>query len=162
MKLNVSKHILPIVFTLLLIHASIHIVIYKSSLSSKVEISKYNLEKPSAYAIIAEAVLIMILTVLKIIKRKKQVITPKKISLLEVKAEEKKSGIHTDIDILYKMLKEKKNISISEIAKAFNINKELALEWCKTLETAELAEIQYSTLKEEVLTLKENEKEKEQ
>ena len=100
----------------------------------------------------------MILTILNIIRRKKPQIVPETISPLEVETEEKKPGIHTDIDILYKMLKEKKNISLSEISKAFNINKELALEWCKTLETAELAEIQYSTFKEVVLTLKENEK----
>ena len=153
------KYTIITLFAILIIHISFDIIAYELNLISTPVLLRF--QTTSEYIMIGEAVLFVILISIRIINKKiKRKPEPKGISPIEVREEEKKPGIHTDLDILYKMLKEKKRIPISKIAKAFNINKETALDWSKTLETAELAEIQYSALKEEVLTIKENEEKK--
>ena len=52
----------------------------------------------------------------------------------------------TDLDLLYKLLKEKKILRISVIAEIFKIDKDMALEWCKILEEGNLATINYPTI----------------
>ncbi len=66
----------------------------------------------------------------------------------------------TDLDVLYKLLKEKNKLKISTIAKAFHIDKDLAMEWGKTMEEAKLAFIDYPRFSGPVLKLikKENKK----
>ena len=66
----------------------------------------------------------------------------------------------TDLDVLYKLLKEKNTIRISTIAKAFKIDQDLAMEWGKTMEDAKLALIDYPRFSGPVLKLvtKENKK----
>jgi uncharacterized membrane protein (DUF485 family) len=49
----------------------------------------------------------------------------------------------TDLDILYKVLQKRKKISLSKIAKSFKVEKDVAMEWCKILESGELATIDY-------------------
>ncbi len=53
------------------------------------------------------------------------------------------SGNKTDLDTLYEILKDKKEISIPTISKTFNVSEEIAEEWCKILELGELAVIDY-------------------
>lgn len=52
-------------------------------------------------------------------------------------------GKKTELDTLYNLLKEKKSLHIGTIAKAFNVDKALALKWAKTLEEGKLAAIDY-------------------
>lgn len=49
----------------------------------------------------------------------------------------------TDLDILYEVLQKKRELKISSICKAFKIDKEVAMEWGKILESGNLAEIDY-------------------
>jgi hypothetical protein len=63
----------------------------------------------------------------------------------------------TDLDVLYKLLKEKNKVRISTITKAFKIDKNLAMEWGKTLEEGGLAVIDYPRFSGPVLKLKKNE-----
>jgi len=63
----------------------------------------------------------------------------------------------TDIDILYSALKDKKSLKLSTISRAFRINKEVATEWCKILESGDLGVIDYPGFGEPVLRLKEKE-----
>jgi len=75
----------------------------------------------------------------------------KKFSMTEIKqsvseSKSKKSVSKTDMDVLYDLLKEKKELSVSEIAKAFDISSETAMEWCEMLEDSNLAEIEYSNM----------------
>ncbi|MGC9309339.1 MAG: hypothetical protein ACP5D2_01435 [Candidatus Nanoarchaeia archaeon] len=65
----------------------------------------------------------------------------------------------TDIDALYQLLLERKEISLPIIAKSFNIKKDLAREWGKILESSDLAILDYPTFGEPSLKLK-NGKEK--
>ena len=59
----------------------------------------------------------------------------------------------TDLDVLYKLLKEKNILRISTIAKAFKIDRDLAMEWGKTMEEAKLAIIDYPRFSGPVLKL---------
>lgn len=51
----------------------------------------------------------------------------------------------TDLDTLYNLLKEKKQLKISTISKLFDVNEDIVIGWCKTLETSELVTIDYSS-----------------
>jgi hypothetical protein len=56
----------------------------------------------------------------------------------------------TDLDTLYNILKEKKKMRISNIAKIFKVKKEVAMEWCKILESGNLITFEYISAKEPV------------
>ena len=47
----------------------------------------------------------------------------------------------TNLDDFYELLKERGKLEIPEIAKIFNIDEELAMDWCKILESGDLATI---------------------
>jgi len=49
----------------------------------------------------------------------------------------------TDLDALYTLLQNKKQLNISTIAKIFKVNKKVSMEWCKTLELGNLVDIYY-------------------
>ena len=63
----------------------------------------------------------------------------------------------TDIDKLYEMLQERKRISFSAIANAFEINLSVVRSWAETLETGKLAEIDYPRVGEPEIVLKNKE-----
>ncbi len=54
-----------------------------------------------------------------------------------------KSANETDIDVLYNVLKSAGKISLDNIAKAFEVKMDTVEEWCKILETNNLAVINY-------------------
>src|SRR3989344_4612603 len=58
----------------------------------------------------------------------------------------KKEGNTTDLDVLYTILKKKKHLKIGTVAKIFGIKKEIAKEWCETLESGDLATLHYPTI----------------
>ncbi len=66
-------------------------------------------------------------------------------------------GTETDLDRLYEVLKIMKSIRLSTISKAFNVNKEVAMDWCKTLEMGNFASIEYPRFGETTLVLEETE-----
>lgn len=64
----------------------------------------------------------------------------------------------TDLDILYNALVSKKEIPIPDICELFKINRDLALDWCKTLENADLAIVDYPNFNPPILRLMQEEK----
>ncbi|MEM4625529.1 MAG: hypothetical protein QXJ28_02080 [Candidatus Pacearchaeota archaeon] len=99
---------------------------------------------------------IVIISYILIKKRKSKKIEDE----IKVSVEKKEEGL-TDIDLLYELLKRKKRMNISTIAKIFKINKELAIEWARILEEGDLAEINYPILSEPTLEIKEKEEDRE-
>jgi len=61
----------------------------------------------------------------------------------------------TDLDKLYSILQNKNQVRISTISKAFKVNKEIAMGWCKILESGNLAVIDYPGVGEPILKLNE-------
>ena len=49
----------------------------------------------------------------------------------------------TDLDTLYDLLKKNKKLRVSTISKAFKVKNDIALDWCKILESGNLALIDY-------------------
>ena len=60
----------------------------------------------------------------------------------------------TDLDTLYNILQDKKSISVSKVAKIFNIDRDIAFDWCKILETGNLAELDYPGFGDPICYLK--------
>ncbi|OGJ19881.1 hypothetical protein A3K73_02725 [Candidatus Pacearchaeota archaeon RBG_13_36_9] len=59
----------------------------------------------------------------------------------------------TDLDVLYKILKEKKKLKISSISRLFKVKEEVAMEWCKILESGSLGVIEYPSAREPIIRL---------
>lgn len=64
----------------------------------------------------------------------------------------------TDLDILYKVLNEKKELQISELAKYFKVTDKIMLEWCNILEEAKMISIKYPIIGSPIAKYMENEK----
>ncbi|MBI3622886.1 hypothetical protein HY212_02285 [Candidatus Pacearchaeota archaeon] len=64
-------------------------------------------------------------------------------------------GLDTELDTLYQLLNEKERLSIGAIAKAFNVQKEKALEWSKILEEHDLVTIEYPAFNDPEVEVKE-------
>jgi len=64
-------------------------------------------------------------------------------------------NLETELDVLYKLLKEKRRLSIGAVAKAFNIKKEKALEWARILEDYEIVTIEYPAFNDPEIEIKE-------
>ncbi len=65
----------------------------------------------------------------------------KELQGINLKKSTSKSG--TDLDTLHNVLQKKKQLRVSTISKLFNINKDTAMSWAKTLESGNLATIDY-------------------
>ncbi len=61
----------------------------------------------------------------------------------------------TDLDVLYEMLKKRKEIRMESVEQAFRVKPGIALEWFKVLENGELAEINYPRFGKPMLSLPE-------
>lgn len=77
--------------------------------------------------------------------------------LEKINLKEISKSSETDLDVLYKLLKEKNKVRISTITKVFKIDRALAMEWGKTLEEGGLAVIDYPRFSGPVLKLQKNE-----
>lgn len=57
----------------------------------------------------------------------------------------------TDIDVLFSVLQENKEIGLSTVESLFKVNSEKALKWCKVLEEHNLASIYYPAFSEPII-----------
>ncbi|MEK6895226.1 MAG: hypothetical protein AABX48_01780 [Nanoarchaeota archaeon] len=68
----------------------------------------------------------------------------------------RKGKYSTDLDALYEMIKEKKNLKIDDIAQAFGVSQELAKSWCYTLEGGHLATVYSPRMGEQWIKIDDN------
>lgn len=94
------------------------------------------------------AIAIILYALFKHLRKQKET----KIVPSQIKRSQSKSN--TDLDALYTILTEKKNLKMSTIAKLFNISREKSLEWGKILENNNLARIEYPAFSEPELVIK--------
>ena len=80
--------------------------------------------------------------------------------LLEGEIKIVKSRSETDLDMLYKILKEKKVLRLDSVAQYFKVDSNTALEWFKILEETGLAELSYPIVGDPKLILIEKEDKK--
>ena len=77
------------------------------------------------------------------------------LNIQEIKS--KKSKTETDLDVLYRTLKNKKRLSIDSISKGFKIDREKAIGWAKILENSGLVTLEYPALGEPEVRINEKE-----
>ena len=158
------------VFVLVALHTLAHIVVYGTGVSGAVEsgisglsVGGFSIDndfKPLyvAYSQISLLILAvewvtLLLISLSVFMRHRQTINED--IKQEFNIQKYKSSTKTDLDILHDILKEKKHLRISTIARIFNVKREVALNWAKTLEAADIATINYPRVGEPELTLNE-------
>lgn len=95
-------------------------------------------------------ILVMLIMGNLIMERKKVTSQPLIVEQLPIHSKSK-----TDLDALYDLLKEKKRLKMSVIAKSFNISETTANDWAEILETAKLATVNYPRFSESELVLNE-------
>lgn len=158
-----------LVLTITIVHTTLHLALYGTGISGfgergisgfsvgnisgdAVKIQYKQISSFSRIIIIAEWLFLIGLIFLSFsaeklhIKKEANVIAK-----LEIKHEKSK----TEIDTLYDLLKEKKKLTLSSVAHAFNVKEETVEEWAKILETAELATLYYPRIGEPELRIKE-------
>ena len=99
--------------------------------------------------------LLLLLLIYVAIKDKAILGRQKEVKGLDLKKFREKAK--TDLDALYALLKDKKKIRVAIIAKAFDIDKSLAMDWCKILESGKLATIDYPGIGGPVVRLRQRE-----
>lgn len=117
----------------------------------------YDEMSPTSKAIIVgEWILMFLIVITMIVKRlNKKMNVKKDIEGINLEEKYKKSKNQTDIDILYEVLKDRKNLRLSSVSELFKINEDLAIEWGRVLEAGDLATIKYPRIGEARIVLKE-------
>ena len=69
----------------------------------------------------------------------------------DIEFKQMNDGKATDLDALYNLLQSKGHLRVSTISRLFDVKKGIALEWCKILESGNLAIIDYPSSKEPVV-----------
>jgi hypothetical protein len=102
---------------------------------------------------ISEWVFLFLLLIYAVYWDKRMLI--KKNDLIDLHIQRNVDKNKTDLDTLYEIIKEKKELPISTISKSFNITKDIAMEWCKILESGELVSLSYPGFSEPLVRINE-------
>lgn len=108
-----------------------------TDIGEELEAQKAQLSPLSIIILTGEWVLVGLLFALGALRKKIEL--KEEISSIHIKHISDKSKTKTELDSLYKILQEKKRLNLATISKAFKVDKKIALEWCKTLESGDLA-----------------------
>ena len=101
--------------------------------------------------LIGQWALLILLLAYSFIKDKNLVSRKKELIGIDIKKMSKNSK--TDLDTLYNILKMKKQLRASSIAKIFNVNINVAIEWGKILESGNLAIMEYGSTKDPTIKI---------
>ncbi|OIO81103.1 hypothetical protein AUJ84_01705 [Candidatus Pacearchaeota archaeon CG1_02_32_132] len=183
-KVTISGAILALLMIITIIHLTAHFMLYGTGIKGFGEagvsglsigpidiegnaIQDFNINNIgsstiSKYIIAGEWITFILVLLYVLIKGKikldKEIKTENVSQTRKVRAH---SGTETDIDLLYELIKEKKELRLEFIAKTFGVTEGVALEWCKILEEGDLAILKYPTVGSPKLTIAEEKDEKE-
>ena len=108
----------------------------------------------SKLTIAAEWSLVVVIILYIFIKNKAEM--KKEVSEIKTPQKYRKTEKSTELDLFYNILKEKKHLRLSTVAKIFKVSKDIALEWAKTLEYGNLATIEYPRVGDPEIILNED------
>ncbi len=117
---------------------------------------QYSTMSPQTKMILAaEWMLVIFIALFSLIRGRMRL--NKELKKVDIKGRSKfhKEKPETDIDVLYEMLQKDKSIRLGAIGKIFGVNTKTALEWCRILESCDLAEIHYPTVGDPKIILNE-------
>ncbi len=162
--------VFSLVFVVVGFHTLFHIVLYGTGISgiaelgiSGLSIGKFSIDRDlresssnysmlSIILLIGEWSILILLAISAMVGNKKEeqnnLVTSSLVDKYRAKTK-------TDLDVLYDILKEKKKVKIMSIARIFNVKEDIALNWAKALEAANLAYINYPRVGEPELVLEE-------
>ena len=157
-KVKKGKLILSIIFLVFLLNLFIFI---KSQREGKSLISGMfldNLQIPfdlnlSIVAFVAQWVVLILIVLIaysRFLKHRKE----EESKQVGITMPQNLSKSETEIDVLYRILQEKKSLSVGTIAKTFGITKEKAIEWAKILEDNDLATVEYPAFNDPQVEIK--------
>jgi len=125
--------------------------------SENLPTSTSNINFSTIFFILQWIILISIGTIIYLRAMKKKKKEKEKINVSKIKHPTSRS--QTDLDTLYNLLIEKKNLSIGTIGTIFGIKKDVALDWAKILEENNLATIDYPAFNDPEVIIKGSEEE---
>ena len=91
--------------------------------------------------LIAQWVVLILILAYSFIRDKRVINRADELDETDLKKISEKRG--TELDALYSILQDKKKLSLLTISKVFNVNREVAMDWCKVLELGNLAYLDY-------------------
>lgn len=112
-----------------------------SSIKETIAEAYTNIPPSSRIILMAQWLILIFVLIYSYIKDKGIISRKNEIVDIDLKKMSEKQG--TDLDNLYNILQNKKKLSLSTISRVFNINKEMAMDWCRILESGNLAIIDY-------------------
>ncbi len=121
------------------------------NLAEDVEVQAQALSPISRLVIVAEWMALIGLVVFSMMRTR--IHTTPALPVKEIHIELSKGPGRTDLDVLYDLLHQEKSVALSQIQKSFGVSKETVENWCKTLESGNLAEVYYPRLGEPELRL---------
>lgn len=160
---SLAKFIFTVVLLMALIHTPFHIATYGTGIKnfgehgfSGFSIGKKDIgeelknsyplgQASSKYVVIAEWVAVLFTAAMLITRRRK--ITKEEPAPIKMPQIEQ-TKLTTDLDKVCAILKERKRIRVSALAKLFGVSKETILEWGTILESGNLVRIEYPALGE--------------
>ncbi len=141
------KILVSIILIIAIIHSASHFIFFGTSLAGFAITEKNNntIKSISPMSIIAITLEWSFLIIFSIVMLAKNRIERKKeVESLNLNIQKyKRTGKTTELDILYNILKDKKHLRLSTISEIFNVKREIALDWIKSLESQNLIEIEY-------------------
>lgn len=168
-KTNFLGVLLGTVFFFGILHTTVHVTLYGTGISKFYEAgvsgmaigpiniddnfhTKYDYLSPlSQLVLIAEWSIIALALVSGVVKGKIE--AKREVEGLNLTKYRDNQKTKTDLDVLYDALKDKKQLRVSTIAKAFKIPKTMVLEWSKIFEVGKLATLKYPRFGEPSLAL---------
>ena len=153
--------LIVIIGLIALMHTFLQLSIYLSNtgkISGFAFLEQNSLVQAPKFQPISFAVIVFEWILLFVVIRKnrssKQALSLGDLSRIVSERKSHESASKTDLDVLYEILKEKKELPIKEIMHAFKITKDVAMSWFEMLEESNLATIEYSGVAEASLKIK--------
>lgn len=163
--------LLSILIIVMLFHHALHLAVfgtgingfYESGLSGfsigrlyieEESIKNYKTTSPLSTKILIIEWLFLFTIIIVIFVRNKMELK-REVSSIKLPQKYKKKEKSTELDVLYNLLKEKKHLRLSTIVKIFKVSKKVALGWARTLESGNLATINYPRFSEPELVINE-------
>ena len=146
------KIIVSMILVIAIIHSASHFIFFGTGLAGFAITENNNnairsISPMSIIAITLEWSFLIIFAIVMLAKNRTE--RKKEIESLNLDMHKyKKTGKTTELDILYNVLKDKKHLRLSTISKIFNVKREIALDWIKSLESQNLVEIEYPRIGE--------------
>ncbi len=115
------------------------------------KVAEVNLKTEDKIILISEWLLVISLIAISVIKERIEIGVADQITITSKKTH---LGISkTDLDLMYELINEKKEIKVMALVKYFGVDSSTILEWGRVLEEANLIKVRYPTIGDPILSI---------